>query len=377
MYCLEFVGEDDPFAALEAGRAAATDVSVLAPGIGLATAVDPDAIRRLALTRRACDVVGYTDATVEAARELLAAAPIDREGSVAVRARDIRSTAGVDTQRIERELGSVLVDRGFSVDLDDPDHVLRALVSRGAIGRDPAYDPDSILDPTATGTVAVDDDAEDADRCVLGWTVAESERSYGGRAPTDRPFFQPGSMDPLLARALVNIGGGAPGRTVFDPMCGTGGLLLEAAMVDARALGADAQSKMVQGARTNLGDAVPEGDWAVCRGDARQPPVRDGAVDTVVFDAPYERQSAVAGESLDALVRGALAAARSLAPRAVVVADRSWVDAARDAGWAVDCVHRRRVHRSLVRQIHVLVDPSSSGKGSSLTAVDRDSTRSG
>lgn len=360
MYCLEFAGEDDPLAALEAGAASAPDVTVLAPGIGLAQTVSTDAIERLALTRRACSLIGYTDASVEAARAVLVAAALDREGSVAVRARDVRSSAGVDTQAAERELGTVLVDRGFTVDLDDPDHVLRVLFADGSIGRDPAtanrqpeQGMEPALDPVTAGVVEIDEDAESG-RAVLGWTVAESDRRFGDRAPTDRPFFQPGSMDPLLARALVNIAGARPGATVIDPMCGTGGLLLEAALVGARAIGTDAQRKMADGARTNLSAAAPDVPWLVCRGDARRPPLPDDIADAVVFDAPYERQSAVAGGSLDSLVTGALDAAGSLAPRAVVVADRSWVSAARSAGWTVQCCHRRRVHRSLVRHIHVL-----------------------
>lgn len=362
MYALEFAGEDDPFAALEAAAAAA-DVRVLAPGIGIANAINPDQVRSLALTRRACTLIGHTDASVAAARALLTAAPIDRDGSVAVRARDIRSTANVDTQQTERELGAVLVDRGFAVDLDDPDHVLRVLFADGPIGRDPATATDDAgppgstpaLDPVSAGVVDIDNDAETG-RAVLGWTVAESDRTFGDRAPTDRPFFQPGSMDPLLARALVNIAGARPGATVVDPMCGTGGLLLEAALTGARAVGVDAQEKMAAGARTNLTATAPEASWHVCRGDARRPPLSGRTADAVVFDAPYERQSAVAGDSLDSLVSGALDAATALAPRAVLVADRHWVDAAREAGWSVECCHRRRVHRSLVRHVHVLTD---------------------
>jgi len=43
-----------------------------------------------------------------------------------------------------------------------------------------------------------------------------------------------------------------------------------------------------------------------------------------------------------------------VAPRCVLMADRSWEDAARAAGWTVDSRFERRVHRSLVRHVHVL-----------------------
>jgi tRNA (guanine10-N2)-dimethyltransferase len=37
-----------------------------------------------------------------------------------------------------------------------------------------------------------------------------------------------------------------------------------------------------------------------------------------------------------------------------VVADREWEAAAERAGWTVDARFERRVHRSLVRHVHVL-----------------------
>ncbi|MFB6157525.1 MAG: methyltransferase domain-containing protein [Haloferacaceae archaeon] len=326
MHGLEFGGEDDAFAALEAGSVAA-DVTVLAPGLATATGLRVDRVRDLAYTRVAVDLLGRTDADVDAARALVAAAPLDREGTVAVRVRDARGSAGVSTAEAERALGAALVERGFSVDLDDPDHVLRA-----AFG---------------------------GDVCLVGWQVAESVRDYGDRRPTDRPFFQPGGMDPLDARALVNVAGAGPGRRVLDPMCGTGGLLVEAGLVGAAVVGADAQRKMVRGARENVrafvdADGGPVGDFM--RADATALPLRADAVDAAVFDAPYGRQSKVVGD-LAALVAGALAEARRIAPRAVVVGDRDWREAATAAGWRVGAVHERRVHRSLTRHVHVLERP--------------------
>lgn len=329
MYLLELAGEDDAFAAREAASACAV-VEPLAPGLATARGVT-ERFRGLAYSRAASRLVGTCEPTVAAARTLLEAATVDVSGSVAVRARDVRSLTGVSTREAERELGGVLTDRGFEVDLDDPDEELRVLFSEG--------------------------------RCAVGWLDAESVRDFGDRLPTDKPFFQPGSMDPLLARALANVAGARPGARILDPMCGTGGVLVEAGLVGADVVGTDAQWKMTRGARENLGryldeppvDSVaPPGSHEVLRADATRLPLRDEAADGVVFDAPYGRQSHIANQSLDALVGDALSEARRVAPRAVVVGDRSWAEAARDAGWTVDSTFERRVHGSLVRHILVL-----------------------
>lgn len=320
MYVLELAGEDDPFAATEAAAAAATGVRVIAPGVALAESIEPARLRGLAFTRRASQVVAETTADVERARARLASADIDRSGTVAVRARDVRGTAGVDTRGVERILGDVLVDRGFDIDLDEPDHELRAVFAD--------------------------------DVCVIGWLAIEAQRDYGERTPTEKPFFQPGSMDPHLARAVVNLAGAAPGVTILDPMCGTGGVLVEAGLLGARVIGVDAQARMVRGTRTNLCHFLDD-PGAVIRGDAGRLPICS-PVAAVVFDAPYGRQSRVEADSIETLVADALAASRRLADRAVVVCDRPLRAAATAAGWTVEGIHVRRVHRSLDRHVHVL-----------------------
>ncbi|QGX95783.1 methyltransferase domain-containing protein [Haloplanus rallus] len=320
VYGLELAGEDDAFAAREAA-CAATGVEVVAPGLATARGVDADRLRSLAYTHRASHLLGHAAASVADARALVEAATMDRTGSVAVRARDVRGTAGVDTRRAERALGSALVDRGFTVDLDTPDHELRACFA--------------------------------GDTCLVGWLVSESVRDYGDRRPTDRPFFQPGSMAPLDARALVNLAGVDPGDRLLDPMCGTGGVLIEAGLVGARPVGIDAQRKMVRGARENC-RAYLDTEPSIVRGDATRLPLGDDAVSAVVFDAPYGRQSKIERHTLADLVGGALTAARRVAPRAVVVGDRSWSEAARAAGWTVEATFERRVHGSLVRHVHLL-----------------------
>jgi tRNA (guanine10-N2)-dimethyltransferase len=332
VYFLELAGDGDEeaLAALEAERAAASAVEVVAPGLATARGVRVDRVSTLAYTHRVSELVGRTDATVSNATALLRAASIDREGTVAVRARNVRSTAEASTATAERELGGVLVDRGFAVDLDDPDHELRVCFA--------------------------------GDTCFVGWVVAEREAAFGSRAPTDRPFFQPGSMAPMDARAYVNLAAGPalPEATVLDPMCGTGGLLLEAGLVGARVLGSDAQWKMTRGAAENLAHYLADDShpsWDVVRGDATELPFVDDAVDAVVFDAPYGRQSKIAGHELADLVGGALAEAARVAPACVLVADRSWTDEAEDAGWTVAARFERRVHGSLVRHVHVLERP--------------------
>jgi tRNA (guanine10-N2)-dimethyltransferase len=322
VYLLELAGDDDRFAAREAASRC-SDVDLLAPGVATTRGVRHPA--SLAYTRRVCRLIGTCDPAAEDAVALLEAAAFDEvSGSVAVRARDVRGRTGVDTRAAERRLGSVLVDRGFDVDLDDPDRTLVALFSETA---------------------------------ALGWLAAESRRDFGDRRPTDKPFFQPGSMDPMDARALANIAGAAPGARLLDPMCGTGGILVEAGLAGADVVGIDAQRKMAEGARRNLRYYLDDSavDYEVVRGDATRLPFAADSFDGVVFDAPYGRQSKIEGVTLEGLVGDALGEVRRVAARAVVVGDRPWDEAAEAAGWTVESRFGRRVHGSLTRFVLVLV----------------------
>lgn len=342
MYLLELAGTDDAFAAYEAASAASR-VTVRGGGVATARGIT-DRVSQLALTHRVSDLIGTTAPDLDGARALLEAASIDRTGSVAVRARDVRGATDVSTQAVERALGSILVERGFTVDLEKPDHELRAVFAGSPSTTE--WEGDAI---------EIAPDADDG-VCALGWLAVEPPRDFTDRAPTDRPFFQPGSMDPALARALVNVAGARPGARVLDPMCGTGGLLLEASRVGSSVVGVDALEKMVSGTRENLA-AARAAEFDVCRGDARRLPFAADAFDAVVVDAPYGRQTKVSADSLAVLLEDALAEARRVAPRAVVVGDRPWAAVAREAGWTVSAQFQRRVHRSLDRFIHVLDRP--------------------
>ncbi|MFP4591281.1 MAG: methyltransferase domain-containing protein [Halobacteriales archaeon] len=327
MYLLELAGEDDRFAIAEAA-VAATRPRRLAPGVASAAGVDLERARHLARTHAVLESAARAAGGVEAVRAAAVAMPLERTGTIAVRCRDVRGTAGVDTTAVEHAVGAVLVDRGLDVDLEAPAHVLRVL----AAGRD--------------GDT----------RWYLGWVVLEPERGFGTRRPPRRPFQQPGTMGPQLARTLVNLSGVGPDECFLDPMCGPGALVLEAGLLGARPLGVDYQARMVRGARRNyaaLGPTKPP--IQVLRASAHALPV--SAADAAAFDAPYGRQSPIGHASARELVDATLAELAAVVPRCVAVFDRPLAAIAQRSGWRVLETFERPVHRSLTRHVAVLERP--------------------
>ena len=200
---------------------------------------------------------------VEAIHHIAESLPA-RQGSVAVRVwhHGIR-TRGV-SNIIGQRLGSHFVERGHPVDLDEPDHVVGVVIDGQA------------------GHVA------------CGWFIGPGPKPGGidVRHATRRPFFRPISLDPRLARSMVNLTGWSS-RRVLDPMCGTGGLLLEGALTGRHMIGRDLDPTMVQGSKQNLewlrAQHVSLSDCTIDQGDVNA--LGTLRVDSVVMDPPYGRNT--------------------------------------------------------------------------------------
>ncbi|MBG45567.1 MAG: hypothetical protein CMB76_03500 [Euryarchaeota archaeon] len=166
----------------------------------------------------------------------------------------------VATKDIERQVGGLFHDKGSTFNLENPKR-------RFGI----------VLDNSA-GYVA------------WGWMIGQGPGKHGWSAmrANKRPFFRPVSLEPRLARAAVNIAAGVSEGYVVDPMCGTGGILIESALTGRPTLGIDFDPVMVEGCQQNI-------DWAevnaeVKRGDATRFELPKNLA-AVVVDPPYGRNS--------------------------------------------------------------------------------------
>ena len=166
----------------------------------------------------------------------------------------------VSTKDIERQVGGLFHDKGSTFNLENP-------TRRFGI----------VLDNSA-GTVA------------WGWMIGQGPGKHGWSAmrANKRPFFRPVSLEPRLARAAVNIAAGASAGYVVDPMCGTGGILIESALTGRPTLGIDFDPVMVEGCQENIDWAKVEAE--VKRGDATRFELPND-VAAVVVDPPYGRNS--------------------------------------------------------------------------------------
>ncbi len=183
------------------------------------------------------------------AKESMAVECWRHEGKIAVATRDI-----------ERHVGGKFHDSGSSFDLEKPKHRFGVILDNSA------------------GYVA------------WGWITGKGPGKHGWSAmrANKRPFFRPVSLEPRLARAAVNIAAECKDGFVVDPMCGTGGILIESGLSGRPTFGIDFDPVMVDGCQQNI-------DWAkvdatVVRGDATRYKLPHD-VAAVVVDPPYGRNS--------------------------------------------------------------------------------------
>ncbi|NPA85388.1 MAG: methyltransferase domain-containing protein [Crenarchaeota archaeon] len=174
-----------------------------------------------------------------------------------------------------------------------------------------------------------------------------------GKSPRG-PFFSPGSMDPLLARAMVNLARVKEGERLLDPFCGTGSIAHEAARVGAVPYCADLDPSMAYGSKINT-----EYLKLTCEHvleDSASLPFRSSAFHAIATDPPYGRSVVSLAHGAEELLREFLSeASRVLKPSSWVVFAASTSvevgDLLRGLPLRLNKCHVMRVHRSLARYV--------------------------
>ena len=148
------------------------------------------------------------------------------------------------------------------------------------------------------------------EKLVLGLKLTDiTSKTFSERRPRKKPFFHPSAMPSKMARCMVNLAHGKAEALVLDPFCGTGTSLIEASYIGCRAVGVDAQRRMVLGTRKNLRffNIAAEG---LILADSRKIPLFK--VDCVVTDPPYGRSSSTLKSTTKQLVQDVLASSLAL-----------------------------------------------------------------
>ncbi|MEM4733201.1 MAG: TRM11 family methyltransferase [Candidatus Bathyarchaeia archaeon] len=193
-------------------------------------------------------------------------------------------------------------------------------------------------------------------KLLFGVKLAEiTPKTFSERRPRKKPFFHPSAMPSKLARCMVNLAHAKAGKLLLDPFCGTGSILIEAALISCRVLGFDVQRRMARGCLKNLDffNISPEG---IVVADARKPPLL--RIDCIATDPPYGRSATTLKSTTKNIVKDVLSSARLLLQRGqrICIASPKTLNIAQvglDLGYRHVESHFAYVHRTLTREIAV------------------------
>ncbi|MEM2947014.1 MAG: DNA methyltransferase [Candidatus Bathyarchaeia archaeon] len=291
-----------------------------------------EAVKRRAALTRLCGYEIFTckaeiSEAVKALRSTNIGEFLESGESFAVRIRHVKSHAReVNGMILERKLGEIILNAAENVQVN-------------------------LQNPQKTFTGILTDD-----KLIFGLKLADlPPKPFMDRRPKKKPFFHPSAMPPKLARCMVNLAKPKADELVFDPFCGTGSILIEAALIGCRVLGVDIQKRMIKGSRKNFAyfGIEPEG---LIVADAKNPPVK--IVNAVVADPPYGRSATtfrrtsrqIIEDCLKA-VHGMLSAGKRIcmaAPKTIGISQIG-----KTLGYRYVESHMVYVHRSLTREIAV------------------------
>jgi tRNA (guanine10-N2)-dimethyltransferase len=248
--------------------------------------------------------------------------------SFAVRIKRVKDYASnIDSMTLERKLGEFILNKTAKINVN-------------------------LENPTKTFVGILTDK-----KFIFGVKIADiSPKPFIERRPKKKPFFHPSAMQAKLARCMVNLAKPKKGEIVFDPFCGTGGILIEAELVGCRVLGLDIQRHMVRGSLKNMAyfSIKPEG---VMVADARKPPVTK--IDCVVTDPPYGKSATTMRRTTRQIVEEVLMAVHDMLGkgRRVCMAAPKTLNIGEIAtalGYKHLHSHFVYIHRSLTREIAIL-----------------------
>ncbi|RMF54877.1 hypothetical protein D6745_03895 [Candidatus Woesearchaeota archaeon] len=179
--------------------------------------------------------------------------------------------------------------------------------------------------------------------------LLHENKGFDERRAHLRPGFHPSSLHPKLARAMVNLTEAKKGRTIFDPFCGTGGLLIEAGLMGLRCVGYDVDENMIIKADKNMKHYNIK-DYRL---ELRDSTKLARKMSYVVSDLPYGKNTKT--KDIDNIYSGFFNRLRNLlGKRAVIglpdfVASEKYVE-----GFKKKHEFSYRIHKSLSKKILVL-----------------------
>lgn len=188
------------------------------------------------------------------------------------------------------------------------------------------------------------------DWAFCGILIHENRDKFASRHPKKRPLKHPSTLKPKLAKALVNLSGIKKGK-LLDPFCGTGGILIEAALLGYEAIGRDLSENMIIMSKKNLKHYKLKADLNVSNSTKILP-----KSDLIVTDPPYGRSSTIFKIKKENLYSEFLKLAYKNTKKVVIIfpSTMRFKKILKCSRFNVKDIIKHKVHNSLTRNVVIL-----------------------
>ncbi len=171
-----------------------------------------------------------------------------------------------------------------------------------------------------------------------------SKNDYEARRAKNLPISYPITMHPRLSRAMINLARIPSNSRILDPFCGTGTILIEAALMGMSVYGSDIDERMIRATQVNLQkfniQAVIE------KKDVGE---ISGKYDAIITDPPYGRSSSTRGERIHKLYERAFKAFSEVSSKVVIALPSEEAVEIGKKYFHLEELYTLRVHKSLTR----------------------------
>ena len=188
------------------------------------------------------------------------------------------------------------------------------------------------------------------DQVHCGLLIDPMTEPFEKRKAHLRPMLHPTSLHPRLARCLVNLTGIISKGTIADPFCGTGGILIEAGLMDFKVIGYDIDEVMLKRSEANLKHFKVR--YQLRRKDATKIGIKYNYIAT---DLPYARSSKK--QDLEKLYSAFLKNLKKILKKQAVVCFPSFINHKRfikNAKLKLKAEYSYYLHKSLSKKICVI-----------------------
>ncbi len=185
-----------------------------------------------------------------------------------------------------------------------------------------------------------------------GLLITEINSEFEKRHPKIRPSMHPTTLKPKLARAMINLSGKTKGK-LLDPFCGTGGILIEAGLLDYKPVGYDLSDFLLKGCEKNLKHYKIK-NYKLKHKDST---TKLEKASLIITDLPYGLHSSLfQKKNLKELYSKFLSSAQNSTDNAVIIFPNkvNIKNLIKKTKFKIKQIFKLRVHRSLTRNIVIL-----------------------